>query len=266
MNSGGTMATGGDSSGGSLASGGTSNGAEVVLPPENAPFDYQLGGDYPPPAGVQIVSRDRQGQPVAGLYNICYVNGLQTQPGEDTFWLSNHPQLLLRDGNDQPIIDPEWPDEYILDISTVENRSAIAAIVGGWIEGCAQDGFDAVEIDNLDTYSRSGDRITENDAVAFIRMLADVAHENGLAIAQKNSAEIVNRKAEMGTDFAVAEECNTWDECDVYQGAYGNHVLVIEYVKADFDKGCANFPELSIVFRDVQLRTPGRNGYVYDGC
>ena len=32
--------------------------ADVVLPPANAKFDYQIGGDYALPPGVQIVSRD----------------------------------------------------------------------------------------------------------------------------------------------------------------------------------------------------------------
>src|SRR4051812_15827556 len=46
----------------------------VKLPPLHAGFDYQLGGPYPPPAGVEIVTRDRTAPPVEGLYNICYVN------------------------------------------------------------------------------------------------------------------------------------------------------------------------------------------------
>ena len=75
--------------------------------------------------------------------------------------------------------------------------------------------------------------------MATIRALADVAHAAGLAVAQKNAAELAARKIEMGTDFAVAEECNAYEECDAYQGAYGNHVLVIEYQQESFDRGCS---------------------------
>ena len=32
--------------------------AAYAPPPANAKFDYQIGGDYPPPAGVRVVSRD----------------------------------------------------------------------------------------------------------------------------------------------------------------------------------------------------------------
>lgn len=236
-----------------------------ALPPTNAGLDYQLGGAYPPPAGVAIVSRDRTEAPALGLYNVCYVNGFQIQPGEEGWWMANHPDAMLRDGGGALVIDPDW-DEVLLDVSTPALRAEIAGVVGAWIGGCAADGFDAVEIDNLDTYSRSGGLLTEDDAVAQMRLFADAAHALGLAVAQKNSAEIVARRAEMATDFVVAEECNRYSECDAYTAEYGEHVLVIEYRRADFDAGCAAFPSLSIVLRDLNLVTPSMAAYVYDGC
>jgi len=235
------------------------------LPPPNAGFDYQLGGAYAPPAGVQIVSRDRTASPAPSLYNICYVNGFQVQPDEESFWLDEHPDLVLRDGSGDPVIDPDW-DEMLIDVSTPEKRAAVAAIVGDWIAGCAADGFDAVEIDNLDSFSRSDGLLAEDDAVAAMALFAEAAHAQDLAIAQKNSAELVGRRSELGTDFAVAEECNRYAECGVYVEGYDDLVLVIEYRRADFEDGCAGFPDLSIVLRDVELTTPGDGAYVYDGC
>jgi hypothetical protein len=237
----------------------------VQLPTANADFDYQLGGAYPPPAGVSVVSRDREDAPAPGLYNICYVNGFQAQTEAEDWWLTTHPTLVLRDAQGNPVKDTDW-DELILDISTASKRDQLAAIVGGWIAGCGTDGFQAVEVDNLDTYSRSGGRLTQDHAVAYARLLSDRAHASRLAFAQKNSAEIVDRRTEMGTDFVVAEECNRWSECDVYTEAYGNQVFVIEYRRADFDKGCRDFPDLSIILRDVQLRPAGTTGYVRDSC
>lgn len=238
---------------------------EPALPPVNGALDYQLGGAYDPPAGVTIVSRDRNAAPAPGLYNVCYVNGFQIQPDEEAFWTSSYPDLILRDGSGDPVIDADW-DEMLIDVGTPEKRAAVAAIVGGWIEGCADAGFDAIEIDNLDSFSRSEGLLTEADAVATMRLFADTTHARGLAIAQKNSAELVARRAEMGTDFVVAEECNRYDECDVYTAAYGDHVLVIEYRRADFDAGCAAFPGLSIVLRDLDLVPEGDPDYLYDGC
>lgn len=235
------------------------------LPPPNAGFDYQLGGGYAPPAGVTVVSRDRTDTPDPGLYNICYVNGFQIQPGDVKWWKANHPDLILRDKDGKIVIDRDW-NEIMLAPTTPERRAALAGVIGDWIAKCAADGFDAVEIDNLDTFTRTHGLITEDDAVAQVRLFADAAHAAGIPIAQKNSAEITGRRADMGTDFAVAEECDRWHECDAYTSAYGDDVLVIEYRRRDFDAGCAAYPNLSIILRDLDLVTPADKGYVYDSC
>ncbi|HUQ06230.1 MAG TPA: endo alpha-1,4 polygalactosaminidase [Kofleriaceae bacterium] len=240
-------------------------GGVVTLPPVNGAVDYQLGGAYPPPAGVTIVSRDRTAQRAPGLYNICYVNGFQIQPGEESFWTTQHPELILRDAQNQPVIDADW-NEMLIDVSTPAKRAAVAAIVDEWIAGCGVAGFAAIEIDNLDSFSRSQGLLTEDNAVAAMRLFADSAHARGLAISQKNSAELVGRKAEMATDFVVAEECNRYAECGDYTAAYGEHVIVIEYRQQDFDAGCSAFPGLSMVLRDRNLVMQGATGYVFAGC
>jgi hypothetical protein len=261
---------------GSLADAGVSNDADptaepvaasgaVTLPPENAPFDYQLGGDYALPSGVRIVSRDRTGSAAVGAYNICYLNGLQTQPDERQTWLSAHSELLLKKSGNV-VNDPEWPDEMLLDISTSAKRAALVELEAAWITECHSKGFAAIEIDNLDSYTRSGGLLTSEHAVAFVRALSDRAHAAGLAVAQKNSAELVSKKSALGTDFAVAEECAAYDECDAYTGAYGSHVLVVEYTRAAFQNACSMNPQLSIVLRDRDLVTPGQSGYVREGC
>jgi hypothetical protein len=248
-----------------MGDGSDSGSAAVTLPPLDGKLDYQLGGAYTPPAGVTIVSRDREAAPASGVYNICYVNGFQIQQAEESFWTGMHADLILRDNNGSPVIDPDW-NEMLIDISTPAKQMAVAAIVGAWIDGCATAGFDAIEIDNLDSYSRSGGRLTEDNAVATMKLFAQAAHAHSLAIAQKNSAELVPRKAELDTDFVVSEECNRYSECGDYQAGYGDHVLVIEYRLQDFNAGCAAYPQLSIVLRDLNLVTPSQSGYVYDGC
>jgi len=260
-NQGGTN-QGGTNQGGS---GGSGNGGGFKLPPANASFDYQIGGAYTPPNGVKVVSRDRGDAPAAGIYNICYVNGFQAQQSDNDMWLNQYPDLVLRDGKGDPVVDPDW-DEMLLDTSTAEKRQGLAAIVGGWIQGCAKDGFDAVEIDNLDSYSRSGGKLSQANNVAFMKLLSDVGHQAGLAMGQKNSTELVGSAKSMGTDFAVAEECNRYSECGDYKAGYGDLVFVIEYRDQDFDAGCKAFPELSIVRRDVNVTTPGSATYVYKGC
>jgi len=251
--------------GGAAADAGGAPDATLRLPPANAGFDYQLGGSYPPPAGVRVLARDRTAQPVLGLYNICYVNGFQIQPGEVAFWETNHPELMLRDGGGNLVVDTEW-NEVLLDVSTPSKRAAIAAVIATWIEGCARAGYDAVDIDNLDSFSRSQGLLTVDHDVAAMRLYADEAHARGLAISQKNAPEIAGRRAEMATDFAVAEECNRYSECGDYTAAYGDQVFIIEYRRADFDSGCAAYPNLSIILRDLDLVTPADRGYLYQGC
>jgi hypothetical protein len=255
----------GSSADGGTGDGGTDGAIALELPPVNAKADYQLGGAYPPPSGVTVVVRDRKATRAEGLYNICYVNGFQVQPDDESYWLDLHPDLLLRDGGGDIVRDPAW-NEMLLDIRLAEKRTAIASIVGSWIRECVQNSYDAVEIDNLDSFTRSQGLLLENQAVLTMKMLAEHAHQAGVPIAQKNAAELVARRAEMSTDFAVAEECNRYSECDTYTGGYGDHVIVIEYRQQDFAAGCAAYPNLSIVLRDVELVTPQSAGYVYDGC
>jgi hypothetical protein len=233
------------------------------LPPANGAFDYQLFEGYAPATGVVTVSRDRTDDAAPGLYNICYVNGFQVQPNEDDLWDED---LILRDDSGAPVIDEDWV-EALLDVSTAAKRARVAAVINGFIDGCASKGFDAIEIDNLDSYARSGGRLSEANAVATMTLLSAHAHALGLAIAQKNSTELLDRRAAMGTDFAVAEECSRYDECGDYVDAYGPNVLMIEYRQQDFEEGCAGFGDThGIVLRDLDLDTPGSGEYVFEGC
>jgi hypothetical protein len=212
-----------------------------------------------------VVSRDRDSLPAPGIYNICYVNGFQIQPGEEDFWTTQHPDLILRDSSGAPVIDQDW-GEMLLDTRNAAKQNALLAIVGGWIAKCKSDGFDAVEVDNLDSYSRSNGLLSSANNVAMMALLSTVAHANGLAIAQKNSSELLPSVATMGTDFAVVEECNRYSECGSYQASYGNLLFLIEYRQQDFTKGCSDYPDLSIVLRDLDVSPSGSAGYVYQGC
>jgi hypothetical protein len=261
----GSSFSGDDAGGNGDGSGSGGDGGTFPLPPANAKVDYQLGGAYPPPSGVGIVSRDRKTAPVDGLYNICYVNGFQSQAADESYWLDNYPDLVLRDGDGDVVRDTQW-NEMLLDIRLAEKRQAIASIVGRWIGECEAAGYDAIELDRLDSYTLSQGLLLEQQAVYMMKLIADQAHARGLAISQKNAAELVPRRAELGTDFALTEECNRYNECDKYTAGYGDHVIVVEYRQQDFTAGCTNFPNLSIVLRDLNLVTPQNAAYVYDGC
>lgn len=233
--------------------------------PAGAVVDYQLGGGYPPPPGVTVVVRDSTDPPEPGLFNICYVNGFQTQPGV------NWPVELLLQGPDGPLADAGWPDEFLLDISTGEARVANLALVLPAIRSCAEKGFDAVEFDNLDSYSRSGGRLDIEDALSFAALLVDEAGKLGLPAGQKNTAELGARGRKAGFAFAVTEECHRWNECAAFTTVYDkDQVLGIEYaddLRGSFAEACAD-PDRpgSLILRDRLLSRAGSDGYVFATC
>lgn len=251
----------------------SSNG--VRLPGAGAVFDYQLGGAYPPDSDVEVVSRDRAAKPARGAYNVCYVNAFQTQPGDAIdWWREHHPQLLLRDGSGEEkgegkgdlVIDEDW-DEPLLDLSTPAKRTALLRVVGPWIDGCADDGFDAVEFDNLDSYERSDELLTPEDAAAFARLLTRRAHADGLAAGQKNTAALLPQRARIGFDFAVVEECARYGECAPFATAYHDRVFDIEYRAQDFTRGCARWKDrLSVTLRDLDVLPADEKGHVNRHC
>ena len=237
--------------------------------PADGSFDYQLGGGYAPAEGTTIVARDRTDEPAEGLYTICYVNGFQSQGEDADLWAEND-DLILHDAAGEPVIDVNWPDEYLFDTSTAEKREGLAAIIGEWIDGCAADGFQAVEFDNLDSFSRSDGALTEDDNVALATLLVSRAQQAGLEAGQKNSAEFGARGPEIGFSFAVAEECHRWDECALYTDVYGDAVLDIEYtddLRGTAEEVCAD-PQLPsrTIIRDRDLTQPDNAAYFFEAC
>lgn len=247
---------------------GSSSAPEVVLPPAGAVIDYQLGAAYPPAPEAAIVVRDRAAQAANDRYGICYVNAFQTQPDELAGWSHDHPDLLLRDSTGQPVQDPDWPGEQLFDLRTASSRAHLLQIVGPWIDGCAENGYEAVEPDNLDSWTRSQGLLSRKHAEAFARLLTERAHASGLAVAQKNSAELSS--TDLGFDFAVAEECEVHDECMAYTAAFGDHVIEIEYTDNGaqaFTRACAlRGDRVSVLLRDREVVGPDNPEYVSRWC
>ncbi|MFJ5646126.1 endo alpha-1,4 polygalactosaminidase [Streptomyces sp. NPDC093223] len=240
----------------------SSSSGSVKLPPTGTGFDYQIGGAYTPPAGVGVVSRDNGDSPAKGLYNICYINAFQSQPGDESKWTG----LLLEDKNGQPAEDPDWEGEYALDISTQAKREALADKMDETIDSCASKGFDAIEPDNYDSYQRF-DGLTADEAESYMSLLVQHAHAKGLAVGQKNTVELAPKAKSLGIDFAVTEECGAYSECADYEKAFGDHVVDIEYTGKGLNNACADWSDkFSIVQRDEEVSTPGKSGYVRETC
>jgi hypothetical protein len=244
--------------------------------PIDTDVDYQLGGATSVPANVGIVIRDRKAPPLAGRYNVCYVNAFQTQPDERRFWRARWGLVLKRDG--RAVVDSTW-GEWLLDTRTQAKRAAIGRIVGRWIDGCRAAGYDAVELDNLDSWSRSHGLLRPRHNKALARILVARAHRDGLAVAQKNWAEWDGRG--VGFDFAIAEECQVYTgefgrECDDFVHYYGDLVYEIEYTDNQrngdgglgwFNAACtARGSRISVILRDRLVTPFGDAAYRYSYC
>lgn len=261
-----TIDAGGDASGEAAP---VAESAQVTLPPIGARFDYQLGGASPVPEGVTVVARDSTEEPADGAYGICYVNGFQTQPGAT--WPE---ELLVRDDDGTLLVDANWPDEHVLDLSTSDNRAAIAARIGGTITACAAAGYSAVEFDNLDSWTRSGGAFDAEASADYATQLVILAHRAGLAAAQKNTADLGSRGRDgIGFDFAVTEECDRFDECTAYTDVYGALVFDIEYtddLRNTIAEVCGRTAQLvpgpSVIVRDRDLVAADADGYHYTAC
>lgn len=251
-----------------LLLGGCAGSPTVRLPPVGGVPDYQLGIAYDPSVDVDIVARDSTDEPAGAGYDICYLNAFQTQPGELATWPA---ELVLTDTAGEPVTDPGWPDEVLLDTATAAHRTAIAERIGKGIDACATKGFDAVEFDNLDSYTRSDNRLGVEHNIALAILLTEHAHARGLAVAQKNEAEMsVRLRSEVGFDFVVAEECARFRECAGYADVYGDAVIDIEYsddLPVSFSTMCAEGDSpASMILRDRNLTAPDDSEYVFESC
>ncbi|MGW3494821.1 endo alpha-1,4 polygalactosaminidase [Streptomyces sp. NPDC001020] len=238
--------------------------SKVTLPPVHAGFDYQLQEPYTPPAGVSVVVRDHTAPPAPGIYNICYVNAFQAQPGAQKEWDAD---LLLRDKAGKVVMDEQW-GEAMLDVHTDAKRERIGQKVNTWIDQCAAKGYKAIEPDNYDTYERAPEGLlTAGDAKAFLSLLVAHAHSKGLAIGQKNTSALAADRKKIGADFAVVEECGQYDECGAYAAAFGTHIMDIEYTEIGMQKACQGWGDkISIVRRDLNLEPTGNKDYYREAC
>ena len=95
--------------------------------------------------------------------------------------------------------------------------------------------------------------------------LVAAAHAAGLAAAQKNTPELAGEP--IGFDFAIAEECGVYDECEDYFRAFGDHLLVVEYTDDGLAAACAALGDgVSIILRDLYLVPPDDPDHRYATC
>lgn len=169
-----------------------------------------------------------------GIQVICYIDA-----GTFEDWrpdADRYPDEIIGNSWD------EWEGERYLDIRRID---LLAPILEARMDMCAEKGFDAIDPDNMDTvWADTGFPLTEQDQIAFNRWIAQAAHDRGLAVGQKNVADLTPDLVDF-FDFAVSEDCLVDGWCDQLNPyiAAGKPVFAIEYTdqNVDFEVMCAVF-------------------------
>ncbi len=226
-------------------------GPDIRLPPFGGDFDYQIGQTHTPAANVDMVSRDWFADwPEPGLYNICYVNAFQTQPDDAGDRIDT--RFNWPNGTVTPLEDGYW-NEFVINLTTPALRQLAADHVYRMIDGCANKGFDAVEFDNLDVWTRipkmdEGRQMTEYwfyqaETEDYAKLLVDYTHRQGMAAAQKNTTDLFDNGGHqrIGFDFVIAESCAKYSECWTFAENYDDRVIAIEYEYGYFNSACGTY-------------------------
>jgi hypothetical protein len=130
--------------------------------------------------------------------------------------------------------DPNWKyikigkmgdwDELWLD---VRNMTALQIVMGHRIDLAKTQGCDGIEPDNIDCFdnrdcwstmtnpSVSSSSQVKTAQLTYNKWLASYAHSQGLLIGMKNAISIIPDLVST-YDFAVNEQCQTYNECDAY--------------------------------------------------
>ena len=96
-----------------------------------------------------------------------------------------------------------FPDELWLDPAD----PAIMRIMANRMDMAVRIGCDGVELDNVDAFvHETGEPVTRDSQLRFVRILANEAHERNLTIALKNSVELI-AEVEPWFDLAINEQC-----------------------------------------------------------
>jgi hypothetical protein len=199
----------------------------VWRPPPGTSWQWQLSGTIDTSFDVAMYDIDLFDTPqgtidalhAAGRRVICYVDAGSWEPGRpDSADFPAAVQGKALDG---------WPDEKWLDVSDPRVR----ALIDARLDVAVTKRCDGVEPDNVDGYSNdTGFPLTAADQLAYDAGLAADAHARGLSVGLKNDLDQIGDL--LGDfDWALDEECFTYDECDLLTPfvTAGKAVFQVEY-------------------------------------
>jgi hypothetical protein len=226
-------------------------------PPVNTSWQWQLGET---PIDTSIDAQmididlfDHSAEVVSALHAqgrkvVCYIS-----VGSYEDWrpdAADFPESVL--GKDYQ----GWPGEKWLDIRQI---NLLAPMMRARLDLCKSKGFDAVEPDNMDSYTNdTGFPLTYDDQLTYNLWLATEAHQRGLSIGLKNNPDQVDDLlAEY--DWALTESCfeQGWCEEMLPFIQVGKAVFAAEYTDTaiTLDEFCpqAKTLQISAILKDREL-------------
>ncbi len=249
---GGNAGTGTGGAGGLGGSGGAGGNEDMWWrPAPGTSWQWQLSGNLDTSFDVAVYDIDMEESSEATI-DALHAEGRKVICYFDTAYepyRSDSAQLEAYRGN--PI--DGWPGQYWLDI----REGAVVEVMRARIDRAAMKGCDAVEADDVDSRSNDpGFPITQNDQVDFIRALAEVAHQAGMAFGLKNALDDIEYVLDVA-DFAINEECFEYDECDALAPFIdaGKAVFHVEYTDGNLaNRGADICPQANALNFDSLIK------------
>ena len=204
--------------------------------------DADLGDQDGLTAGGVLVADPIIESSVAAIHSmgakaICYVDA-----GTAENWRSDYGEF---DPSELGGAVPGWPGEEFINVADWSTAvpagyETLQTIMTNRVTLCKQEGFDAVEMDNVDAYSDGdiGDfTLTMAQEEAYLEELIPIVHDDGMAFFLKNE---INGDSLISTiaplvDGEIDEQCWQYNECsalDIFVQE-GKPILNIEYSSSE---------------------------------
>ena len=211
---------------------------------------YDIDGFLTTPAEVSQIHHRWQAATLAHPKAVCYL---------DLAWEDYRP-----DASQGQFVPPAalgkvyygYPQERWVDFRQLDQ---LKPMLDERISMCARKGFDAVELDDIDSYDppgTTGFQLSVGDAQNFLAWALNDVHAHGMAVLWKNAPGLA-RWGVRYADGAVVEECYTYGGCpswDVFTADHTTHQPTGKWV------GEAEYGADHFVCNPGQ-KCPGRRSY-----
>ena len=164
---------------------------------------YDIDGFLTTAAELKQIHTSWQARTLAHPGAVCYL---------DLAWENYRPDAHLFPDRTLGKIYYGYANERWVDFRQL---NALKPMLNERISMCAAKGFDAVELDDIDSFdpsSTSGFHLTPGDAQNYLAFADNLIHRHGMTVMWKNSAYL-SSWGRRYTDGAVVEECYVYDEC-----------------------------------------------------